>query len=456
MAPELSAICTKTKAALQQYFDTNDPLATIEVNSPSGNRIHIRIIADSFSNTPWKNREETIWSVLESSLLADEVEKISLLMLLTPAEAGKRFEEIKKSNEALREETSTQLSTQTHTQELSDEQRLLRQFIYLDTPSLYSYYSQIKDGLPGMLYSHKRMSDEGEDMGESFDGISRAITRTAKEVMESEAKTLHDHMYNVLEKDLITRRILIDINTHLPEQLRDMSVRAKLQSAMLIKVSGSAKFDDLDFLQNITNNYNDLIGIIKYFELKNKHPNIQSLTQKEMEALPPDARKIANAIRKGDTKEVAKLTDSGINPIIVDAINLVVSKFHERASYMRIQPFQDKDVIFSAPLNDVWLREKRSLLRLWYSRRIRFKLTLVGQVGIAPQMEDDEVAADDEKPFVTEDPSLGEHLKLLMPALEGMRRAFYGDKYPAFTIVPLAIYREFEVTEARTAAPRVS
>jgi hypothetical protein len=76
-------------AALEEYAATH-PRADIEAYRHNSVSVRIRVIDPTFKGQSWSQREEDLWAILER-LPEETVAEISLLLLLTPAEAKKSF-----------------------------------------------------------------------------------------------------------------------------------------------------------------------------------------------------------------------------------------------------------------------------------------------------------------------------------------------------------------------------
>lgn len=102
IASGMLELCEKINEVARQYFRNFDTKAIIQIKLGFGNNIHIHITTELFEKMSWREREEMVWSLLEKSLTKKEIEKISLLMLLSLNEAGARYDELKTRNEQLR------------------------------------------------------------------------------------------------------------------------------------------------------------------------------------------------------------------------------------------------------------------------------------------------------------------------------------------------------------------
>lgn len=324
-------------------------------------------------------------------------------------------------------------------------QKAIRQFLYLDTHHLYSFYSQVKDGIPGIIFTERKSVDGGESKAKLSSGLVQEISRNSEEVRESASKTLHDNMYNDLEAELLTQNSIVDINQNYNKtQLLKPEVREDIQTKLLIKVTGSAVLDNYEFLRRITGKFNELIAFVTYLPLVSKFASFREIPLKEIEKIQDQKqRKIIMAFRARDLDKLAELLDNKLDEVALKAVAFVIDNFHENLSFLSVQPFEGLDApIFSAPMNPAWLRDQANMLRLWYGRKLKFKLTLVGQVGMVHQQADQE-ELEESPPTDPEKRTVADSLKELIPKLETMAKHFYGDKYPTITVVPLAIYREF-------------
>lgn len=109
---------TKTKTGrlrrvdevLRAGLDALKMEAEVSVTKGHNHYLHVRVIAPTFSDMPWAQREELVWSALEERLSEDDLRTITLLMVETPEEAGPPYEELRQRHESLRREVRATLA----------------------------------------------------------------------------------------------------------------------------------------------------------------------------------------------------------------------------------------------------------------------------------------------------------------------------------------------------------
>ncbi len=84
--------------------------AEVSVTKGHNHYVHVRVIAPTFSDMPWAQREELVWGLLEEGLSEDDLRTITLLMVETPEEAGAAYEELRQRHESLRREVRASLA----------------------------------------------------------------------------------------------------------------------------------------------------------------------------------------------------------------------------------------------------------------------------------------------------------------------------------------------------------
>ena len=95
---------------LRAGLDALNMEAEMSVTKGHNHYVHVRVIAPTFSDMPWAQREELVWGLLEEGLSEDDLRTITLLMAETPEEAGAAYGELRQRHESLRREVRATLA----------------------------------------------------------------------------------------------------------------------------------------------------------------------------------------------------------------------------------------------------------------------------------------------------------------------------------------------------------
>src|SRR5713101_3530736 len=109
----------------------------------------------------------------------------------------------------------------------------IRSFLYLDQYKLYSFSSQLFEGLTDYVI---RTYNTEQGRSESQDMVSAKGRKLAELVAEqrgiTEMRFLHDSAYNLFEEELQDRQAILDINSS--------SISLDLTSKDFVRVRGTA------------------------------------------------------------------------------------------------------------------------------------------------------------------------------------------------------------------------
>lgn len=169
--------------------------------------------------------------------------------------------------------------------------KAVRQFVYLDEYKMYSLYSQMFEGFTEYVV---RYDEEGKQAAESQKGPI-ASGRVLADIVASkrgqeERRFLHDYAYTVFEDELSRRKMLTTISGS-----GDMT--SELQPGRVVKISGSAVFNDMQAISKLIERFNDFGLAITYVT-----------TLKEREAAIEQAE--AAGKNQGDRNARAKLREA--------------------------------------------------------------------------------------------------------------------------------------------------
>lgn len=153
----------------------------------------------------------------------------------------------------------------------------MRRFLYLNNDSLYSYISQINDGLPTKVTKTNNFSEEkdkeikagvngkidadfkflGKGFGANLDAdigdvVSKKNLNQQTDLME---KTIYDEAFDKLQKHLTDNRLLKEDNINIGD---------------FFEVSDEMFIVDLEYYKNIFSN-DDVLDFIKTSEVENKY-----------------------------------------------------------------------------------------------------------------------------------------------------------------------------------------
>ena len=123
----------------------------------------------------------------------------------------------------------------------------IRDFVYLDAERLKSLLSQLGEGLVTQV--EQEVSHQAKGEGSIGGGLGPVLKLGGSggylwERRESETRTLHDHVYTVLESKLAAQRLLVDLR-EVPQTRTADAVRA-LRPGDLVLARGNVLLNNWD------------------------------------------------------------------------------------------------------------------------------------------------------------------------------------------------------------------
>ena len=129
----------------------------------------------------------------------------------------------------------------------------IKSFIYLDEYKLYSISSQVFEGLTEyIVHTHgKNQTEDGKQKGPIGSGrVVADIFREEKTTQEK--KNLYDYAFNLLEEELISNEMVLELNGSTVAQIKEVN------NISFVKVTGKVIFNDMKILASIVENFNKI------------------------------------------------------------------------------------------------------------------------------------------------------------------------------------------------------
>lgn len=304
----------------------------------------------------------------------------------------------------------------------------IKSFIYLDDYKLYSLSSQLFKGFTEYIISGTSTDHfEGEAQKGSFASGKVMGDILSQHVNSSEKKFLHDYAFNLLEKELIERKLIYTISK---SDTLDV-----VKSKGIIKVTGNALINDYKIITNTLSKFNSIGESIGHLTITD-----QLMSTSTNFGINDSQNCMSNISKKNKekiNKELSKaLQEQGLHipePIIKHLLNILEYGFHGELEFRILSPSLPFQV--TSILTRDYLRDQESRFISKYSRNTEFDFTLI---GIITQASDREV----DNPSQNQIPSnmkelciyFGEHIAVL-------ENIFRGKMESECIVDPIAIYR---------------
>lgn len=250
----------------------------------------------------------------------------------------------------------------------------IKSFIYLDDSKMYSFSSQLFEGVTQYILKEQtsEFSEENQQKGSLLSGRFMADMMFQKNA-NTEMRYLHDFAFNLFEKELNERKQIYDVTESTKiEDLRDKS---------FVKIKGRIIFEDYSTIINTLENFNDVGRAIAFLQ----NEGIQNQIDAVLDSSDTKDREL-NHKKKQQGKLAMKMLN---DELVRQGVNIEKSKIENLLTVMNYG-FHDTYVIrmvidnsethYTAIINKDYLKEDERVLISKYSRITEKEFTIIGVV----------------------------------------------------------------------------
>lgn len=338
---------------------------------------------------------------------------------------------------------------------MSENAKIIRDFLYLDVDRLYSLASQVFEGVTAQI-AQSFQSEQSKV--ESQKGVTKnADERVTEAALRTESKFLHDHLYHQLEERM--SEAIVDIVS-----AESVDYEKLQQNGTFIRVKGVASIDDYNRMSSFLDEFNNFgvslayVGSSNTGEIEQLRENLET----EKEHLKSQIHSSKSPLAKSQLKQkLANLEDTsqplnflqafaatkGVyrDPMLLHSIKTIAETFRRGAFEINIsQPYLETTASFRSVLDKRWLRSEPEYLRSLYTgASIGTNLVVIGQITAIPDESNFSKLMENSESETSDATSLMDVLNpmfRLMGALDEMIGASTQEK--SVVVQPLAIYKE--------------
>ncbi|MGY0597639.1 DUF6414 family protein [Vibrio sp. JZG10] len=303
---------------------------------------------------------------------------------------------------------------------------MIKNFLYLNEPKLYSFSSQLFEGITEYVLNEQNysISDEEKQQGKLFSG--RVIADVIKETSSSTTKKfLHDHSFNLFESELEQSKRLLDVGI---ETLTFDDICTTDKSFIRIRAKG--KFVDMAEIQTLFSNYAKIGEAIAVLPLTEQLQTLEILKAQNNKS--KETRELQSKLDKLIKERIVEMT-SGLPPRAIAGFETIIGNFGD--DIVRFQQ-QVNDVIFSTCLTHDYLREPLKNIYRKYSRKTAKEFTVLGFISHADGTQDPDVKE------IPEGENMLRHMIGMAENMYELEQTFGQKGDNEIIIEPIAIYTE--------------
>ncbi len=297
----------------------------------------------------------------------------------------------------------------------------IRDFIYMDIDRLKSIVSQLEAGFTEMTQFTRDRSTETQVEAEA--GLlgflkARGQQTFAWQSQQTETKSLHDHVYDLLEEDLKKNSTLVSIPGDITEDnFQDETARAQLDFTSFLLIDGFALINDFTRMMDFLNNFEDLTKFLTSLGMQSLPANLASQQRKEAK----------NRLR----------ADLSLDHNLVNGIQLIFSLFYKGRIVLKLIPFQGHpNFRLVCTLDPRFLRETIDGIIFKYGTNPTQRWRMLAQVADIPSSAPAKMRED----FLGASIEVG--LQKVFESFRGLEALAQTVAYPEISVTPIALYRD--------------
>jgi hypothetical protein len=329
------------------------------------------------------------------------------------------------------------------------EVRSIRQFIYMNVPTLYSLYSQVFGGITDRIIEERLNQELTGDKQSALPIFASSESQATTAYRRMESVVLYDHMYNQLEQaigDAIQKA----------EVLTPESAAQALIENPIIKVSGRAEVEDYVRYREILTNFNKMAGVIAYSGAISDPKWAKQLAELD-EAIAKEDKPARRRVLERERTSLAKKPDEVASkplqsPQLLTNLEYMASMINPSGYEILVTPSTAPNMGFRGILDREWLRSSSSLIRSLYGGQSEAPWTMVGMTthvqgtytkASPPNLEMRTRTVEDDVNF----PMMLDANRQLFRTARFFERMFL-ESSTGFEVVlsPIAVYQEFKIS----------
>lgn len=316
----------------------------------------------------------------------------------------------------------------------------IKNFIYLDDLKMYSFSSQLFEGM--VDYILKGNSDthieSDQQKGNFFTG---KVMADALSVSNNQLQKvlLHDYAYNLFEKEVIKSKKVYQLGA------TASNIYENLQDCDFVKVTGNIILNDANSIEKTINTFNEfglsLTKIVQGKEILEKishqKSNFSDLKDKNQQSR--NSMEIAKLNR--DLKNLASQMGLQMDEQYIESLAYVLKYGYNGQFEVQLPVINaTENCFFSSVLNRDKIRESEELINKKYSRLTEREFTIF---GIVTQTRESNLDAINDKLIAsTENSNMKQAILNIISKLNGLEKMFTGRISNEYIIDPIAIYQE--------------
>jgi hypothetical protein len=298
----------------------------------------------------------------------------------------------------------------------------VRDFIYLDVDRLKSALSQMDQGLlETVSKAGSRTKQLGGSAGAKIATIV-GLTGNAECLWtneQTETRTLHDHIYNLVEDALTESEMLFRIpGTVTTDEIESLALHERLEETTFVLVSGHVIINEFAKMREFMDRFNEIGRFLAYCSVD-------------------DATGISKNERDRKMKSEIQANNLALSKEFISGLGVVFDVFYRDRIVIKIRPLEQSPVgTFAGVLRPEFLREPIGTIVYKYGPAPATPWRMLAQVASIPR----------EGQEITVPPKTGGEIEQsMMTVFDSMKEVqaqVQSVSFPEIAVTPIALYRE--------------
>ncbi|NOH95328.1 hypothetical protein [Vibrio sp. 99-70-13A1] len=303
---------------------------------------------------------------------------------------------------------------------------MIKNFIYLDEQKLYSFSSQLFEGVTEYYLDQQVLEETEEDTQKGKLTSGRAIANAIKEASSSTSKKfLHDYAFNLLEAELINSELLIDVdsNTYTHSDICN-------SNKSFIRIRAKGKFVDLKEIQELLRNFPEIGDAIAKAQFVDKYQELEILQSEKQNGAA------VNKLKSNIDKSVRKLKSQNQQALpneLRKSIDTMLEQFGDDIVRFKQTLGDTEYSTFMSPDN---FRDSIKAICRKYSRKTAKEFVVLGTICHSHETPDVEIEE------ISDEASMLSHMVGLAENMYDLEQTFGSKGENEIIIEPIAVYTE--------------
>lgn len=303
---------------------------------------------------------------------------------------------------------------------------MIKNFIYLDEQKLFSFSSQLFEGVTEYLLSQHSTEHTEEEHQKGTIASGRAIADAVKEASQSTTKKfLHDYAFNLFEAELINSELLIDVDSS-SYTYSDICDSSK----SFIRIRAKGKFVDLKEIRELFKKFNEIGDAIAKAQLTEKYQELEKL--KAENKASAQAKQLQSQIDKAVRK--MKANSALVLPKdVLDSMDTMLEQFGD--DIVRFKQYVG-NAEYTSCMSPESFREPIKVICRKYSRKTAKEFVVLGTISHSHDTQGVEIKN------IPDGATMISHMVGLAENLYDLEQVFGSRNENEIIIEPIAVYTE--------------